>query len=274
MDNPEFRTALTVVKLLTSSVFARKRPYMITSKDRKGQFYYTNITVEGAELYHPDSEDVLSRVCLENNEIIDTFYKAFPKLNEMSVIFELATFSTAINKYLKVHKDDEKVWFPDLIVKEGDTRVYIDVPVSRFDKITKEQVIDPMATVGQVISDDTYKLYDKLIDEHKAFSTDVQSTEYILKDGEDYTKLKFERVGNLGPSGEGFMMPMLNGFTIGPSVEYLSKRHLPMLFNLDVLKDTSNLTAKVMMRYYDDWFNSLTILPGSLWFLSRLNGTI
>jgi hypothetical protein len=52
--------------------------------------------------------------------------------------------------------------------------------------------------------------------------------------------------------------------------EYINKRKLDASYSVGMLVNSMARTAKVMIDYADDWINASTMMPGSLWFLSKV----
>ena len=269
MDKNMFAECVKVVKLLTSSIFARKLTYLTTTCKEDGLFYYSNISWERIVLYRPDINDSLSKVKITNDTVINAFYAAFPSLREMSVEFNIPALSSALNKYLSIHKKELK--FPELIIPEGTREIRIDVPSKIKNKITKEDILLDYTTVGIIVADDAVSLYEDVITDYRKFSDDVRKYEFKVNEVIAGEKVSLEMIDvEIGPVGYTFGLPITDGFSMVSAKEYIKKRDGHPVFGMDLMVNPSRYTAKAIINFTDDWLRSTSIMPGSLWFLRHL----
>ncbi len=269
MDKKEFSECVNVVKLLTSSIFARKLNCLTTTCKEDGLFYYSNIPWERIVLYRPDISDGLSKVKVTNETVVNAFYTAFPSLKEMSVEFNIPALSSALNKYFSMHKKELK--FPELIIPEGTREIRIDAPSKVKNKITKEDIYLDYTVVGIIVPDDAVSLYEEVITNYRSFSDDVRKYEFRVNEVVAGEKVALEMIDlEIGPNGYTLGLPIADGFSMVSTKEYIKKRDGYPLYGVDILVNDARCTAKALINFADDWLTSTSIMPGSLWFLRKL----
>ena len=270
MDKKAFAELVKVVKLLTSSIFARKLTYLVTSCKEIGLFYYSNIPWDRVVMYRPDITDGLSKVKVTSDTVINSLYTALPDLKKMSVELNIPAFGSALNRYLSAHKTDLK--FPEFIIPEGTREIRIDAPSKIKNEITKEEIHLDYSVVGQVIPDDGINLYEDIISNYRKFSDDVRKYEFKVNEIIAGEKVSLEMIDvNVGPSNYKFGLPITDGLSMVSAKEYVKKREGYPLYGIDLMVNEARRTAKALINFTDDWLESTTIMPGSLWFLRNLD---
>ena len=98
-----FPKKINQVKLLLSSLFARKLNYLIVNGRKPGTIFFTSIEPERALFYKPDIDDQLSRVVL-SDKAKEVLYEIFPVFKDNIAAFFLSKFLSLMNKKLQVEK--------------------------------------------------------------------------------------------------------------------------------------------------------------------------
>jgi hypothetical protein len=270
MEKKEFNEVVKVVKLLTSSIFARKLTHLAISCKQPGLFYYSNISWERVTHYKPDIADGLSKVKVINDAISNAFYLAFPKLKEMSVEFNIPAFSSALNKFLSTNKTECK--FPELIVPEGTREVRFDIPSKIKHPLTKEDIILPYSVVGMVVPDDINDFYEEIVSDYNKFSDNVRKYEFRVSESISGEKISLEMMDvEIAGYWHHINLPVVDGLSMVSAEEYVAKRESIPLYALSLLVNDARRTAKAIIGFRDDWLDCQTIMPGSLWFLRGFN---
>lgn len=87
------------LKLLFSSLFARKMPYVIFAHaDEDDAMIFTNISLDDIMLYEPNTDKYIHTVLLKDRSFLDWIYETFPILKEHKCILDVRQFMTALNK--------------------------------------------------------------------------------------------------------------------------------------------------------------------------------
>jgi len=251
-----FKTRLNVVKLVTSALFARKQPFMIINGNEPGVFYYTNVEVTRVALYRPTIDDVISKVKIVSEEVLSMLYEAYPTLKSIVAQINLVKFSTAVNKCLK----DEKEKFPELTVNKDTSELVMSTTNGSVSFV-----------VGSLISDHDVLYYGEIVEKFNAFGNKLVKREFkgVQVMGDDKLSLEITDVECDKDKVE-FGFPIKDGVNLVSVKEYVNKRKLDAMYSVGMLINDLARTAKVVVNYADDWINASTMMPGSLWFLSRI----
>lgn len=269
MDKKEFSEALKTLKLLLSSLFARKQPYLIIDFRTPNTLYYTNIECERVGLYRPTMEDVLSKVTITEPKLVDLLYTAFPAFRNMIAQINLKDFSTALNKFGKYVKDR----FPDIKYDVETRKIWITIdpePGNKEDHLISDYLI------GEILTDLDPEFYSEIIDKYSKFSDCVVQRRFRASEGDGDDKLTLEIV-EIGSNeatglktGSQFAIPVKDGFSMPSFKEYCRRRAIDPIYDLMLQVNEAMNTTKATILYQDDWLSSMTIMPGSLWFMSRI----
>lgn len=250
-----FKTKLNKIKLITSSIFARKQQFMVINGATPTTFYYTNVESERVKMYRPTMEDSISKVVI-NEEVSKTLFEAFPDLTKGIVEIDLTKFSSTLNKAVSV----EKGVFPELKVDMAARLVTMTVKG------------DLPVVLGKVLLDFEIDFYEEIFRKYNEFSDNVQVVKYKANMENNGSKLDVDIV-ELSSSDESapfkLGLPLRDGFSAVSAREYCKRRGLVPVYDLEFMRDIANETAKVTMCYCDDWINSRTIMPACLWFMFR-----
>jgi len=87
------------LKLLFSSLFSRKMPYVVfTHKDIDDKLLFTNISINDIMVYEPNTDQYMHSVLLKDPLFMEWIYATFPLLKEYKCIIDIRTFMAALNK--------------------------------------------------------------------------------------------------------------------------------------------------------------------------------
>ena len=269
IEKDEFRAKMVTIKLLMSSLYARKQPYLIIDCRAKGTFYYTNIEHDRIGLYRPNMEDVLSKVTVTADHVLDAFYESFPAFKDLIAELDLKAFSTYLNKHLKTVKDQ----FPEITYDVKTRLVMMKVAIPDPTDDTKTMTQDMQ--VGIVLTDLDPSFYDEIWEKYEHFSDHKVRRQFRASESVDGDKVALEVI-EMGADQDGdlppceFALPVKDGFSMPSVKEYCRRRELDPVYDVLLQINDAGRTAKAMIMYADDWLRSWTIMPGSLWFMSQL----
>ncbi len=242
---------------------------MIINGHTPGLFYFTNIDHERVLIYRPTMEDVLSKVTVKADDVMNAFYTAFPLLKEVVAQIYVASFSTGMNKWIQLNKSYE---FPKLKLIEDERKILMSTYVKNKD--TGEYVQEDIL-VGTLLSDNDPEFYDEIIKNYEKFSDTIVRRTFKANEVAGDDKLSLEVVEVAGKEidhksqqGSEIALPIKDGVTMVSVKEYVNKRLQNPMFDLLLRMSPMYRTAKPTILYCDDWLDAMTILPGSLWFMS------
>ncbi len=252
----DFKTKLKVVKFITSALFARKQPFMIINGNEQGVFYYTNVEVSRVVLYRPTIEDVVSKVKIVSEDVLKMLYEAYPAFKNIVAQIDLRKFSTAVNKCVKEEPDR----FPELVVNKD---------TNELTMCTSKGTVSFL--VGNLVSEHDISYYEEIVDKFSKFGDRLvrRSFKGVQVDGDDKVSLEITDIECDKDKAE-FGFPIKDGVNLVSMKEYINKRKLDASYSVGMLVNSMARTAKVMIDYADDWLNASTMMPGSLWFLSKV----
>ena len=254
----DLKKTVDTVKLLLSSLFARKLPSMIVSYTRPGVLYFTNIVSDRIALYKATPEDVLSKVKIVNDGVLETLYKAFPFMKDSICEVYTVALSSAINKALQVEKDK----FPEIVVDKDAMQLTLTYK-------TKEGA-EVVSAVGKLLPEWDVEFYEEILDKFEKFSDNVIRRQFRLNQQEADSKVSLEITEVSGKNGTAeFGLPVQDGLNIVSAREYVKRRGLEPLYDLWLQFDEATRTSKATIHYLDDWLDACTIMPGSLWFMTN-----
>lgn len=257
-DKLDVSKAAATIKLFISSLFARKLPGMIVSYTTPGTFFFTNINSERIKLYKATPEDVLSKVTVVSKDVIDILYNAFPVFKTSVCEVFVSLFSTQLNKALAA----DKTKFPELVA---------DVPSRELRMIRADKDEGTVTVVvGRLLPEWDAEFYNELLDKFEKFSTNVITRSFTVSDSQMSSSVALEIVEVTGKSDTStFGLPVSDGLNLVSAREYIKKRSLDPIYQLLLQFDELTRTSKATIQYIDDWFNVKSIMPGSLWFMTR-----
>lgn len=248
-------------KLILSNLFARKQKRLIVDGSRPGILYFTNIEHDRISFYRPTAEDVLSKVQLSETAS-DIIYTVMPIFKKMIADIEIQKFCASFNKAYR----NDKSKYPEIRIDEGMRKIFMIVPPD--DKGNDKYEVE----IGLLLTDHDPSYYDEIIEKFNKFSDTVIKREFRVSGLRDITEhVKMESVEFPGKEIQTrFGLPLRDGLSLVSFKEYVGKRKLDPKYTLELQHDIQGNTSKATIRYFDDWVNAFTIMPGSLWFMSRM----
>ena len=252
----DFKTKLKVVKFVTSALFARKQPFMIINGNEQGVFYYTNVEVSRVVLYRPTIEDVISKVKIVSEDVLKILYEAYPAFKNIVAQIDLRKFSTAVNKCVKEEPDK----FPEIVVNKETNELTMRTSTGSVE-----------LSIGNLVSDHDVSYYEEIVNKFSKFGDRLvrRSFKGVQVSGDDKVSLEITDIECDKDKAE-FGFPIKDGVNLVSMKEYINKRKLDASYSVGMLVNSMARTAKVMIDYADDWINASTMMPGSLWFLSKV----
>lgn len=256
MDDAKLdKKKVETVKLLLSSLFARKQKYLIIDGNRKNRLIYANFPYERTIYYRSTPEDTICGVTI-NDEIVPILHEAFPAFGSIVAEIELQPFMSSLNKLLS----NDKTKWPEFNIDKKTDKLSFTLP--DVDENGKPVVVN----IGRLLPPDALKYYEGIMDQFMSFDKnpfeiDVDIPDSLLKNPIIYTDL-------LIPSATPIRLryPLQDGCSLVSFKEYLKKRELPMAYKALVQYRQNSQAAKVALKYCDDWLTCVSMLPGSIWF--------
>ena len=264
-----FNKKINLVKLILSSLFARKQPYLVVDGNVRGKLFVTNIPDDRAVFYKPDIDDTLHEVKL-TEYAMKYFYEIFPTFKDCICIVHLPTMLSTMNKRLavvkneapaiSVNKDTEVLTMLGLPKKEDGTKaVFNGTDASEFVPVK----------IGHLIPEDVFVKYEEIVARFMSFikepiertvtvSSAVGDDKFILNnvvlDNSVYDCVVFANI------------PISDGKTVVSYKEYLAKKKLPWKLKALIMYNPKRSVAKVAYEHKDDLVDVLCTSPGTLWF--------
>ena len=178
----DFKESVKTVKLLLSSLFARKLPKMIVSYTSPGVFYFTNIESERIALYKATPEDVLSKVKIVSENVLRILYEAFPFMKESICEIDVSTMGSVLNKSLQVTKDK----YPEAIVDKDSNSLKLVYK----DKDGNTQTV----VAGKLLTEWEFDFYTEILTKFDKFSDNVIKRQFRYDAQESDSKVTIEIV--------------------------------------------------------------------------------
>lgn len=233
---------------------------MIVDGQNPGVLYFTTIPRERIAIYRAAPEDVLSRVKL-SNESMEVVYGAFPILKNTVCEITLQEFCKALNK---ASKDD----FPTLKINEGSRSILMEIP----DKENPGQKKD--VVVGTLLAGYEPGYYADVLKNFHTYSSNVIRRKFNVTGVKDITNnVSIELVEIPGQDAKpvGVGLPLKDGYSLVSFNEYVRKRKIDHPnYELEFQFDSEGATSRTAVHYVDDWLEAESIMPGLLWFMTRL----
>lgn len=115
------------LKLIFSSLFARKMPYVIFNhtEDLKDTLLFTNIPIESAIMYEKDADHYIHLVILRDEEFLNWFYDAFKIFRTVQHILDARKFLAALNKEKHVYENVKVSVKNNEIILSGQTGTHV-----------------------------------------------------------------------------------------------------------------------------------------------------
>ena len=252
----KFAEQFNIVKLVTSSIFARKQKFLILNGNKPDTFYYTNIPHERMALYRAAPDDVISKVTIKSPDVMTAFYDAFPTLRSVIAEVDVQDLSTNLNKAKKEYGES----FPPIDIGKLNENS-LSMSVGGVDK-----------PIGRLLPEHGPVYYEEVLDNFNRFSDNVVKRQFRASEQVGEDKLILEIVDlelNKGDKSE-FGIPVKDGVTMVSTKEYVNKRNLDPLYDVVLRVNPESHTSRAAILYSDDWLDSMTIMPGLLWFMTKL----
>ena len=252
----KFTEQFNIVKLVTSSIFARKQKFLILNGNKPDTFYYTNIPHERMALYRAAPDDVISKVTIKSPDVMTAFYDAFPTLKSVIAEVDVQDLSTNLNKAKKEYGES----FPPIDIGKLNENS-LSMSVGGVDK-----------PIGRLLPEHGPVYYEEVLDNFNNFSDNVVKRQFRAAEQVGEDKLVLEIVDlelNKGDKSE-FGIPVKDGVSMVSTKEYVNKRNLDPLYDIVLRVNPESRTSRAAILYSDDWLDSMTIMPGLLWFMTKL----
>ena len=263
-----FNKKMTNVKLLLSSLFARKLNWVVFNGDDPNTFIYTNVPIDRVAFYRPEIDDQMSLVKV-TDEGVKYLYELFPFFRSTCGVIFLPDFLSTVNKLTA----ETKGTAPNVRVDLGRDLFLMDVPKS------SQQNLEPFAedrptevVVGQLIIKESYEMYKNVFAHHSSFTQNVIEKNITLgavAKNDKTTVIEIELHNSMFNTDVKFSLPIQDGTNIVSFTEYLSKRKAEWKYRVLIQYNEKRSAAKVAYAYKDDMVDVVSITPGALWFPFR-----
>lgn len=260
------------IKLLLSSLFARKQKYLVLDGKFKNRLIYANFPYERTIYYRPTPEDTVCGVTV-NDSIVPILYEAFPLFGEIVAEISLQPFMSTLNKCLT---NDKTKWPTIEIVKEDyDKQLIYSGGIPKVDNLimiipAKGEEPETRVVIGRLLPPDAHVYYEGIMSKYMEFTKDRIERDFEIPEGsldEGDVILKDFMLGDAIPTL--FKFPLRDGISLVSFKEYLKKRNFPIKYNAIIQYRPDTEAARIALGYKDDWVDALSIMPGTLWFPFR-----
>lgn len=267
-----FNKKVNTVKLILSSLFARKQDFLVVDGNVRNKLFFTNITTDRAIFYKPDIEDTLHEVKLSET-VAPSFYDIFPIFKDSICIVHLAKLLSRMNKRLAYLKSQ-----PINLRVDADTgHIIIDCPPEKediekaiFNGTDKPDMIP--VVVGHLITEDLFVKYEEIVARFMSFIKEpIERTVSVSSAvGDDKFVLNNIELDNEAYNCPVFVnIPIADGVSVVSYKEYLTKKKLPWKYKALIMYNPKRSVAKIAYEHKDDMVDALCISPGTLWFPYR-----
>ena len=262
-----FNKKMNSVKLLLSSLFARKLNWVVFNGDDPNTFIFTNVPVTRIAFYRPEIEDQMSLVKV-TDEGVKYLYELFPFFKSTCGVIFLPDFLSTVNKLTA----ETKGTAPNVRVDLGRDLFLMDVPKATLQTFDIDDNKPTEVVVGQLIIKESYEMYKNVFNHHNSFTQNV--IEKIITLGavaknDKTTVVNVDLHNSLFNTDVTFSLPIQDGTNIVSFTEYLSKRKAEWKYRVLIQYNEKHSAAKVAYAYKDDMVDAVSITPGALWFLFR-----
>lgn len=257
-DIAKIQTA--AVKLIFSSLFARKSKYLVFGIENKPHTWYmTNISDEEITVFKPNMTQFLSEVFFIKTEIQDLIVSMFPLLTTSIGIIDATTVCCELNK----HDKQKNISSAPLVMELAEDHFTIVL------KGNNEPVV-----CGRLLSPEIVGRYASLLDQYinrnepkedprelvypiniDSFNTSIVNDMVIYSD----------RLESLSPIWR-VAVPLKDGFNMVSISEYVKKSKTNNRTMELVITNNKIKTFRTAVRYIDDNIKVITIQPAASWF--------
>ena len=274
-DELSFNKKINLVKLLLSSLFARKHDYVVVNGRKPGRVFYTTIPADRAMFFKPDIDDQLASVEW-SEKASKIIYEAFPLFKETIAIIHLPKFLAMMNKQLAAKKGVYPV--PRVNADTGD--ITFDIPegtdIEKLFKTPKDRARffrPPNGhLVGQLITEDNFAGYEAIFNQFVNFNPEPIDMNITIAEAfanDPVVMVDVDVPNRTHNCSVGFRLPIQDGTNIVSFKEYLSKKKVPWTYPIRIQYKEDQSVAKISCCYRDDLVDVVSITPGSLWFPFR-----
>lgn len=271
-EETAFNKKVNTVKLILSSLFARKQDFLVVDGNVRNKLFFTNISSDRAIFYKPDIEDTLHEVKLSET-VASSFYDIFPIFKDTICIIQLTKLLSRMNKRLAVLKSKPI----DLKVDTNTGNIVIECPPDKedvdkamFNGSDKPELVT--VPVGHLITEDLFVKYEEIVARHMSFIKEPIERLVSVSSavGDDKFVLNNIELDNATYNCPVFVnIPIADGVSVVSYKEYLSKKKLPWKYKALIMYNPKRSVAKIAYEHKDDMVDALCISPGTLWFPYR-----
>ena len=246
---------IETIKLLLSSLFARKQKYLIVDGKQKNRLIYANFPYERTIYYRSTPEDSICGVMV-NDELVPLLHEAFPVLGSVVAEINLQTFMSSVNKNLTA----DKTKWPEIIIDKEHDELLMKLPPAGENQ-------DPATVcIGRLLPPDALDYYEEIMNQFLKFTKDPLELDLDIPQGHFNDPIIFTDLLLPVPQPVTLKLPVQDGFSMVSFKEYLKKRNLPMKYRAFVQYRPETQAAKVSLGYEDDWVKCVSMMPGTIWF--------
>lgn len=271
-DELKFNKKIAVVKLLLSSLFARKQNFLVVNGRKRNQLYFTTITSDRALFYKPDKDDQLMSVRL-TEKAASILYDIFPVFKDTIAVFQLNKFLSMMNKKLAA----EKGVAPVPIINQETGEITFTVPagigIDDLFKTPRERSQylrgENGCLVGHLIHEDNFAKYEAIMAFHNRFVPEPVDREITIAQAyaNDRVILVNIELPNYSKDCKVCLnLPVQDGTNIVSFKEYLTKRKAKWQYIARIQYNEKYSVAKVAYMHSDEYVDVECISPGGLWF--------
>ena len=268
-EEMSFNKKMNSIKLLLSSLFARKQNWVVFNGDDPNTLIFTTVPVERIVFYRPDIDDQMSLVKV-TDEGIKYLYELFPFFRSTCGVIFLPDFLSTVNKLISENKGVA----PNVKIDLGRDLYIMDVPKSAQVGFDLDESGPTEVIVGKLISSDYYELYKQVFRHFNSFVSPNEVVEKYITLGSSAKQDKVVAVAvdlhnSTYDKDVVLCLPIQDGTNIVSFTEYLAKRKAEWKYRVLVQYNEKHSAAKAALLYKDDMVDVVSITPGSLWFPFR-----
>ena len=259
-----FNKKLNEVKLLLSSLFARKLNWVVFNGDDPNVLIFTTVPADKIIFYRPEIEDQMSLVRV-SDEGIKYLYELFPFFRSTCGVVFLPTFLSTVNKLIAENKGVA----PNVRVDLRTDRLLMDVPKVKLEKFDIDEAAPTEVEIGNLIISEAYEAYKRVFDHHNSFVKEVIEKNITLgatAKNDKTTGIDIDLHNSVYDVDVTLQLPIQDGTNIVSFTEYLNKRKAEWKYRVLIQYNEKRSVAKVSYAYKDAWVDVVSITPAALWF--------
>ena len=260
-----FNKKMNEVKLLLSSLFARKLNWVVFNGDDPNTLIFTSVEISRIAFYRPEIDDQMAMVKVTDDGI-KYLYELFPFFRSTCGVIFLPTFLSTMNKLIAENKGVA----PNVRIDLKRDSFFMDAPNSTKPEFELDENSKPTEVcVGYLTIADYYNAYKAVFAHHCSFGSNTLEKNITLGDAakNDKTTGIVVSIPNTRFNTDVYLkLPIQDGTNIVSFTEYLSKRKAEWKYRLLIYYDERHSVAKVAYAYKDEWVDAVSITPAALWF--------